>query len=59
LDSSVVALLFLSQSAATAQAVAYVYDELGRLIAVSDPVGDTAAYTYDAVGNVISIARTR
>ena len=40
-----------------AQGVSYVYDELGRLIAVSDPSGDTAVYTYDAVGNVTSIAR--
>ena len=32
-------------------------DELGRLIAVVDPGGDTAVYHYDAVGNVLSIAR--
>jgi YD repeat-containing protein len=42
---------------AIAQGVSYVYDALGRLIAVTDPSGDTAIYTYDAVGNVTSIAR--
>jgi YD repeat-containing protein len=37
--------------------ITYVYDELGRLIAVIDPAGDTARYSYDAVGNVLSISR--
>jgi YD repeat-containing protein len=37
--------------------ISYVYDELGRLIAVTDPAGDTARYSYDAVGNVLSISR--
>src|SRR5215208_500705 len=37
--------------------ITYVYDELGRLIAVIDPTGDTARYSYDAVGNVLSISR--
>jgi YD repeat-containing protein len=37
--------------------VLYVYDELGRLVAVIDPTGDTAIYAYDAVGNLLSIAR--
>jgi YD repeat-containing protein len=35
----------------------YVYDELGRLIAVIDETGETAVYQYDAVGNVLSISR--
>jgi YD repeat-containing protein len=35
----------------------YVYDELGRLIAVIDPTADTAVYRYDAVGNLLSISR--
>lgn len=35
----------------------YAYDELGRLIAVSDATGDTAIYAYDAVGNILSIQR--
>jgi YD repeat-containing protein len=37
--------------------ISYVYDELGRLIAVTDPAGDTAIYSYDAVGNITSISR--
>ena len=37
--------------------VIYVYDELGRLVAVIDPAGDTAIYNYDAVGNLVSITR--
>lgn len=38
-------------------AIIYVYDELGRLIAVTDPASDTAVYAYDAVGNLLSISR--
>jgi YD repeat-containing protein len=38
-------------------AVQYVYDALGRLVAVVDTTGDTATYTYDAVGNVLAISR--
>jgi YD repeat-containing protein len=37
--------------------ISYVYDELGRLVAVVDPAGDTVRYNYDAVGNVLSISR--
>ena len=37
--------------------ISYVYDELGRLVAVIDPSGDTARYSYDAVGNLLSISR--
>ncbi|HEY0764104.1 MAG TPA: IPT/TIG domain-containing protein, partial [Pyrinomonadaceae bacterium] len=37
--------------------IKYVYDELGRLIAVTDPAGDTVRYSYDAVGNILSISR--
>ncbi len=40
-----------------AQSIQYVYDELGRLVAVVAPSGDAAAYSYDAVGNLLSIAR--
>lgn len=38
--------------------VRYVYDELGRLIAVIQTNGDAATYHYDAVGNLTSITRT-
>jgi YD repeat-containing protein len=35
----------------------YVYDELGRLVAVIDKDGNAATYSYDAVGNLLSISR--
>src|SRR5262245_13863354 len=44
-------------SAQTSGPVQYVYDELGRLIAVIDANGNAAVYNYDAVGNILSIAR--
>ena len=40
-----------------ANPVNYVYDDLGRLIAVIDSAGDTAIYKYDSLGNILSIAR--
>ena len=43
-------------SPAAAETV-YVYDDLGRLIAVIDQAGDTALYSYDVVGNLLSISR--
>jgi YD repeat-containing protein len=49
--------LLLSALALRAQTVRYIYDELGRLIAVIDQNGDAAIYNYDAVGNLLSIAR--
>jgi YD repeat-containing protein len=52
------ALFLLSVSSMPrAQTVQYVYDELGRLVAVVAPNGESAVYTYDAVGNLLSIAR--
>ncbi len=36
----------------------YVYDPLGRLQKVIDPVGHAATYYYDAVGNLLAITRT-
>jgi YD repeat-containing protein/VCBS repeat-containing protein len=56
----VVALFLILSSIAPGKSgndIIYVYDELGRLIAVIDPAGDTATYAYDAVGNVLSISR--
>ena len=44
-------------SAHAQTSIQYIYDELGRLISVIDPAGDTAVYHYDAVGNVLSIDR--
>jgi YD repeat-containing protein len=50
--------LVLALSVATAaQTVRYVYDELGRLVAVIAPSGEAAVYKYDAVGNLLSITR--
>ena len=40
-----------------AQGVSYLYDDLGRLIAVVSPGVGTAVYAYDAVGNLLSITR--
>ena len=37
--------------------ISYVYDHLGRLLAVIDPASDTAVYSYDAVGNLTGITR--
>jgi YD repeat-containing protein len=37
--------------------VRYVYDPLGRLVAVVDNDGGAAVYNYDAVGNLVSIQR--
>src|SRR5213080_2811931 len=36
--------------------VDFVYDDSGRLVAVVDPVGDSAIYEYDGVGNLLSIS---
>ncbi len=44
-------------NAQSGNTISYVYDDLGRLIAVTDPTSDTARYTYDSVGNLISISR--
>ncbi len=49
-----VALLVGSESALAA---AYVYDANGRLIAVTNDVGDTARYHYDGLGNITRVQR--
>jgi len=43
------------RSGAGSGPVTYAYDELGRLVAVVDGVGNAAQYNYDAVGNLKSI----
>jgi len=42
---------------AQAPSIQYVYDQLGRLIAVVDLHGDTVRYLYDEAGNLLSIQR--
>src|SRR5437870_5825383 len=37
--------------------VVYIYDEVGRLVAVVNPSGNTAVYSYDPVGNLLSISQ--
>src|SRR5262252_3641486 len=49
--------LLIVPKALAQTAIQYVYDDVGRLISVVDPAGDTAVYHYDAVGNVTSIDR--
>jgi YD repeat-containing protein len=46
-----------SLAGAPAGPVLYAYDELGRLVQVTDPSGDLAIYRYDAVGNITAIER--
>ena len=49
--------LFVSHPTAQSGTVRYIYDELGRLVAVIDGAGASATYHYDAVGNLLSITR--
>lgn len=37
--------------------ITYAYDELGRVVGVTDSSGDAVVYQYDAVGNVTFISR--
>lgn len=48
----------LNFSLVDAGPITNIYDELGRLVAVVDPTGETATYSYDAVGNLQSITRS-
>jgi YD repeat-containing protein len=53
----VVVLLLAAPPDAVAE-IAYVYDELDRLVRVVREDGEAATYQYDAVGNLLSITRT-
>jgi YD repeat-containing protein len=53
----IVCRLACSPASAYAQGISYLYDELGRLIAVVSPGIGTAVYMYDVVGNLLSITR--
>ncbi len=57
ISASCIALTLSLMGVRAQTGITYVYDEVGRLIAVIDPAGDTARYSYDAVGNVLSISR--
>lgn len=50
-------LLMAGVTTITADQSRYFYDELGRLIAVSDGHGNMAVYNYDPVGNLLSIQK--
>jgi YD repeat-containing protein len=55
---AVAGVLVLAVSAPSpAGPICYVYDDLGRVLAVIDPASDTAIYAYDAVGNLTGITR--
>jgi YD repeat-containing protein len=49
------ALLIFSVSPASAETVNYIYDDLGRLIRVTDENNQRVLYQYDKVGNLMSI----
>src|SRR2546426_3623662 len=53
----VILIVALSPSLQAQTGITYIYDELGRLVGVVDPAGETAIYAYDAVGNILSIKR--
>jgi YD repeat-containing protein len=52
-----VALCGVATAFADPPGVEYGYDELGRLVFVSDQTGSAAMYAYDAVGNLMAISR--
>ncbi len=49
--------VLILSAALQASDISYVYDNVGRLLAVIDPATDTAVYSYDAVGNLTGITR--
>lgn len=42
---------------ASAGTITYVYDDAGHLVAVTDPLSETAKFKFDALGNLLSITR--
>ena len=49
--------VYFRATEAGAPSISYVYDEAGRLVAITDPAGETARYNYDAAGNLLSVTR--
>jgi YD repeat-containing protein len=45
-------------SLASQTLITYTYDEVGRLVGITDSQKGSAAYSYDAVGNIVGIATT-
>jgi YD repeat-containing protein len=54
---ALVTMLLASPPQLVAADISYVYDNLGRVLAVIDPASDTAVYQYDVVGNLTGITR--
>jgi len=54
------AFIFLSLAAfsITASAIAYKYDDLGRVIEVTYDSGQKITYTYDAGGSILTVEST-
>ncbi len=46
-----------SAYAADGASVHYEYDDIGRLVGVTDAAGESATYRFDAVGNILSVVR--
>lgn len=57
LITAVLAMTLSTTVGTQSSGVTYVYDDLGRLVGVTNAAGETAIYVYDAVGNLLSIAR--
>jgi YD repeat-containing protein len=58
LAAAVTLLTLFSLPLALAQSpIQYHYDQVGRLVGVTDALGHAAVYTYDPVGNILSVTR--
>src|SRR5579863_9558643 len=53
--SSILAVLLIGVGR-TAADVTFIYDDAGRLVSMTDSVGNSMNYTYDAAGNLMSVA---
>ena len=56
LQTLFLALFLFGSRVQSAADTLYIYDELGRLVAVINAAGDAAIYAYDHVGNLLSIS---
>ena len=53
LRNFLICVLFILPSICLADQAQYIYDELGRMIGVSDGQGNIASYEYDQAGNLL------